>query len=224
MKKKKRKRGKAMHFLDEGETERQALFFSPAKIARVRQRHRDLEEAEQQRKQTADDRKLQQTIARAEKAHEAEQKKLARVEARAAAKEEKLREKIEKRAERELQRKRKAEEAIERKRIIEAKKKQRLEAKNTRTEAVNRKRRRVEEDKMMDSQKRPRLERAQSRNPSKARRSTLQSNSTAIQLQNDNRTNATSSTHVVGVREQDERSISLPLRSGRTARLPARFR
>ena len=222
--KKKRKRGKAMHFLDEGEIEGQALFFSPAKIARVRQRHRDAEEAEQQRKQTADDRKLQRAIERAEKVHEAEQKKIARVEARAAAKEEKLRAKAEKQAERELQRQRKAEEAAQRKLIAEEKKKQRLEAKKDHTEAVNRKKRGLEEEEVVKPRKRSRLEPAQPRNQRKARKSTLQTDSTSTELQNDSSATAADSIHVARMREEDKRSISLPLRSGRTARLPARFR
>lgn len=67
---------------------------------RVRQRYRDADEAEQQHKQTVGDRKLQQAIERAEKAHEDEQKKNARVEARAAANEEKLRTKLKNETER----------------------------------------------------------------------------------------------------------------------------
>jgi hypothetical protein len=44
--KKKRKRGKAMHLYDEGETEGQARFFSPAKIARIRERTAAAEETQ----------------------------------------------------------------------------------------------------------------------------------------------------------------------------------
>ena len=36
--KKKRKRGKVMHLYDEGETEGQGRFFSPAKVGRIRER------------------------------------------------------------------------------------------------------------------------------------------------------------------------------------------
>lgn len=77
--KKKRKRGKAMNFYDEGEKEGQALFFGPAKVARVRARNAAIEEAEQQRKRDVDDRKLQSAITGAEKAREAEEKKNQRV-------------------------------------------------------------------------------------------------------------------------------------------------
>jgi hypothetical protein len=44
--KKKRKRGKAMNLYDPKENKGQALFFSPTKIARVRQRVADEEQAE----------------------------------------------------------------------------------------------------------------------------------------------------------------------------------
>jgi hypothetical protein len=46
--KRKRKREKALNFYDEGEIEGQALFFSPAKIARARKRAAALEEIESQ--------------------------------------------------------------------------------------------------------------------------------------------------------------------------------
>jgi hypothetical protein len=44
--KKKRKRGKVMHLYDEGETEGQGRFFSPMKIARIRERTAAAEEAQ----------------------------------------------------------------------------------------------------------------------------------------------------------------------------------
>jgi hypothetical protein len=222
--KKKRKRGKAMHFLDEGEIEGQALFFSPAKVARVRQRLRDADEAERQRKQTADDIKLQRAIGRAEKAREAEQKKNARVEACAAAKEERLRAKVEKKAERELQRQRKAEEAAQHKLIVEERKRQRLEVKKAHAEAISQKKRGIEEEEVVKPQKRSRLEQAQPRNQPKTRKSTVQTDSMSAQLQNDDNAIATSSTHIVHVREEDKGQVSLPLRSGRMVRLPVRFR
>jgi hypothetical protein len=48
-KKRKRKRGKALDFHEEGEQADQALFFSPAKVTRARERAAALEEAELQR-------------------------------------------------------------------------------------------------------------------------------------------------------------------------------
>jgi hypothetical protein len=47
-----------MNLYDPTENEGQALFFSSTKIARVRQRVADEEQAERQRKQNASDKKL----------------------------------------------------------------------------------------------------------------------------------------------------------------------
>jgi hypothetical protein len=221
--KRKRKRGKGMKLVD-GEKENQALFFSPGRVAQARQMQAESEEAEQQRKQAADDRKLQAAIAREEKAREASLKKIAAAEARAAAKEEKLRQKAEKQTERELQRKRKAEEATQRKLIAEEKRKQRLETKKSRTQPVNQKKRRREEEEVIKPQKRPRPEPKQPRNRREAPESTIERGSTAFELQNDNRTNTTDSMLDARMRAEDTRPISLPLRSGRTVHLPARFR
>ena len=57
-KKKKRKHRKAINLYNPGEKEGQILFFSPAKVARVRQRNADLEQAERQHKQNLSDKKL----------------------------------------------------------------------------------------------------------------------------------------------------------------------
>jgi hypothetical protein len=73
--KKKRKRGKTMNLHDPGENEKQGLVFSPAKIARVHEHNADVAQAERQRKQNADDKKLRLAITRAEKAREAEEKR-----------------------------------------------------------------------------------------------------------------------------------------------------
>jgi hypothetical protein len=100
-KKCKRKREKALNFYKEGEMENQALFFSPAKVARARERAAALEEAEVQQKRTAADRKMQQAIARKEKAREAAEKKARKETERIAAREKAAREKVVKTAERE---------------------------------------------------------------------------------------------------------------------------
>jgi hypothetical protein len=78
----KRKREKALNFYKEDEMEDQALFFSPAKVARARERAAALEKAESQRKRTAADRKMQQAIAPEEKAREAAKKKARKEAAR----------------------------------------------------------------------------------------------------------------------------------------------
>jgi hypothetical protein len=51
--KRKRKREKALNFYEKGEKQGQALFFSPAKIVRARERAAALEETELQQKRTA---------------------------------------------------------------------------------------------------------------------------------------------------------------------------
>jgi hypothetical protein len=101
--KKKRKRGKAMNLYDPEENEGQALFFSPAKVARVRQRIAEEEQAQHQRKQTASNKKLQVVITRDEKAREAEERKITRNLIRQAAREQLTREKAERQAKRQAQ-------------------------------------------------------------------------------------------------------------------------
>ena len=47
-----------MHLYDEGETEGQGRFFSPTKIARIRERTATAEEAQRQHQLAASDKKL----------------------------------------------------------------------------------------------------------------------------------------------------------------------
>ena len=126
--KKRRKRGKAMNLYDPEEKEGQALFFSPAKVARVRARVAEEKQAEQQRKQAVSDKKLQRAIARDEKAREIDEKRIARDLARQTAREELAREKAERQAIREAKRAQKAREAIKRKQDAAKAKAQRLQA------------------------------------------------------------------------------------------------
>ena len=104
-----------MHLYDPEEKEGQALFFSPAKIGRCREREESEKQAEQQRKQIASDKKLQKAIARDEKAREAQEKRIARVLARQAAREELACEKAERQAIREAKKAQKATKAAKRK-------------------------------------------------------------------------------------------------------------
>jgi hypothetical protein len=87
-----------MYLYDPEEKEGQALFFSPEKIARMRDRVTDNEQAEEQRRQIASDKKLQKAIARDENAREAEEKRIAQDLARQAAREELTREKAKRQA------------------------------------------------------------------------------------------------------------------------------
>ena len=70
MEKKKRQRGKALGLYDEGGSPSQPLFFSPAKVAQVRQRATEEEQAKRQRKQAAEEKKHQAAITREQKALE----------------------------------------------------------------------------------------------------------------------------------------------------------
>ena len=101
-KKRKKKREKALNFYKEDKMEDQALFFSPAKIARARERAAALEKTEIQQKRTATDRKMQQAIAREKKARKAAEKKARKEIERIAAREKAAREKTAKTAEREI--------------------------------------------------------------------------------------------------------------------------
>ena len=96
--KKKRKRGRKLDLREEGENPGQARFFSPARVERARQQAADEVEAERQRKQAIQDRKLSVARARVEKAREKEERKVARVSACEAAKAEREREKAERAA------------------------------------------------------------------------------------------------------------------------------
>jgi hypothetical protein len=90
----KKKCRKALNFHKKDEMEDQALFFSPAKVARARERVAALKETEAQQKRTAANRKMQQAIAREKKAREAAEKKDRKEIERIAAREEVAREKI----------------------------------------------------------------------------------------------------------------------------------
>jgi putative cell wall-binding protein len=76
--KKKRKRGKAMHLYDEGETEGQGRFFSPAKVGRILERIATAEDEQRQHQLSVQDKKLQMAISKAEKAREKEERKAQR--------------------------------------------------------------------------------------------------------------------------------------------------
>ncbi|KAK4963929.1 hypothetical protein LTR28_004256, partial [Elasticomyces elasticus] len=77
--KKKRKRGKRLVLYEEGESAGQARFFSPSRVERARQQAANEAEAERQRKQTIQDRKLEAARARVERARKKEERKATRV-------------------------------------------------------------------------------------------------------------------------------------------------
>jgi hypothetical protein len=87
-----------MNLYDPGEKEGEALFFSPARIGRVRARNADDKQAEEQRKQIARDKKRQRAIKRDEKARETEEERITRDFACQTAREELTREKAKRQA------------------------------------------------------------------------------------------------------------------------------
>jgi hypothetical protein len=221
--KKKRKRGKAMNLYDPDEKEGQALFFSPAKVARVRQRHADAEETERQRKQNLGDKKLQAAVARAEKAREAEEKKNQRLLLRQAAKEQVAQEKAERKAAREAQRAQKAAEAAQRKRHTAETQAQRTQGKKLGKRVDKSKKRTIELEESKRPKKRRRTSLPQSRNATISNDSKGLSGSIDAQLSDASIIVATSATPAVRMQKASWRPISLPLRSGRRTNLPSRF-
>lgn len=118
-----------MHLYDEGETEGQGRFFSPAKIARIRERTAIAEDTQRQHQLTAQDKKLQRAISKAEKTREIEERKQQRQIARQAVREQLAREKAERQALRESRKVEKAAEATKRRQVAEEQRTQRMEAK-----------------------------------------------------------------------------------------------
>jgi hypothetical protein len=221
--KKKRKRGKAMHLYDPEEKEGQALFFSPAKIARMREREEREKQEEQQRKQIISDKKLQRAIARDEKAREAEEKRIARDLARQAAREELAREKAERQAIREARKARKALEAVKRKHDAAKAKAQRVQSKETIQTGVKMKKRLLDVDGSERPKKRPRTQTSHSHTAMNSTDLLSLSDNRAIQLSDNTLSTRDLTQSSNRMRNAEERPISLPMRSGRTTRLPARF-
>jgi DDE superfamily endonuclease len=221
--KKKRKRGKAMHLYDPEEKEGQALFFSPAKIARIREREESEKQAEQQRKQIASDKKLQRAITRDEKAREAVEKRIARDLARQTAREELAREKAERQAIREAKKAQKATEAAKRRQNVANAKAQRMQSKETSQTGVKMKKRLLDVDESERPKKRPRTQTSHSQTAVNSNDLLSLSDNRATQL-SDNTLSTRDLTQLSNrMRNAEERPISLPMRSGRTTRLPARF-
>lgn len=107
----KRKATKAMGLFNPEENSGQPVFFSPAKVELARQRLAHKEQAEEQRKQAIEDRRLQTAIAREEKAQGLTERKEQRAAARQALQERRAQEKAEREREREMKRVQKLEEA-----------------------------------------------------------------------------------------------------------------
>jgi hypothetical protein len=222
--KKKRKRGKAMYLYDEGETEGQGRFYSPAKIRRARERIAAAEDAQRQHQLAIQDKKLQMAISKAEKAREKEERKAQRQSARQIVREQLAHEKEERRAIREAQRAKKAIEIAKRNQEAEEQRAQRLQQKEAKKRGAQSKKRALEEDEVDQPQKRVRLTVSLTRDAGNLHASSIGLN-TRVPKQS---TCMTTNTQTVlsdahkGVQSEDP--ISQFGRSGRAIRLPTRFR
>jgi hypothetical protein len=221
--KKKRKRGKAMNLYDPGEKEGQALFFSPAKIARVRERNAEQKQAEQQRQQMISDKRLQSAITRDEKARQAEEKRIARDLMRQAAREELAREKAERQAFRQAKKAQKETEAMKRKEDVAKRKLQRAQAKETiQTEKKSRKRP-LDVDESEKPKKRSCTQTSHGRFAANLTDSTNAADTTIARLSDDIISAIDLARSSNGRQNAGDGQISLPVRPGRSTRLPARF-
>lgn len=222
--KKKRKRGKAMHLYDENETEGQGRFFSPAKIARVRERTLAADEAQRQHQLTAQDKKLQRAISKAEKAREAEERKQERLIARETVREQLAQEKAERQAIREAQKAEKAIKAANRKREIEERRAQRIQAKEAKETVVRSKKRPLEEDEIEQPQKRPRTNTSRVRNAGNSRASSIKPDTRIAKQSTRTISTVEKQSEGTGREFQSEEQFSHSGRFGRAVRIPTRFR
>ena len=222
--KKRRKRGKAMHLYDEGETEGQARFFSPAKVARARERIAAAEEAQHQHQLTVREKKAQRDIIRAEKRRVIDERKLQRQIARQDAREELAREKAERQAIREAKKVEKAAEAAKRRQGVEERRAQRIRVKEVKAAAVRPKKRALEEDEVDQSRKRARTDASRTRSVASSRASSVKSNTRIVQRPARTVSDRERSSSTEGKDVLSEDPISHSERSGRAIRLPTRFR
>jgi hypothetical protein len=222
--KKKRKRGKAMHLYEEGEHEGQARFFSPAKVARARERATTAEEAQRQHQLAVQDKKLQTAISRAEKALEAEKRKIERQAARQIVREQLVHEKAERQAVREAKRAEKVAEALKRKQEVQERRAQRIRAKEVKAAIVQLKKRALEEDEVDQPSKRVRTNASRKRNAANSHTSSSKSDCTIVQHSGATNSERNEASNVVHKGRKLEVTILQSGRFGRAVRLPTRFR
>lgn len=222
--KKRRKRGRPMGLTEEEDLPGQALFYSPAKIERVRERLQQRELTEQQEKQIKADQRLQQAIRRAEKQQEKEERQILRTTQRAAAKKEKERLKAKGKADREQQQIQRAAVKAQRRQEIEDRKQQRTQAKEAREQAALARKRRVEVDGQEGAPKRRRLNHLQAlaEQPTQNLRNSTPQLPISVPETAIHSSQPTFSASVPA--EEDEGSISRQSHCGRRVKLPTRFK
>ena len=222
--KKRRKRGKAMHLYDEGETEGQARFFSPSKVARARERIAIAENIQHQHQLAIQDKKLQMAISKAEKAREAQERREQRQLARQAVREQLASEKAQRQAIREAQRVKKAIEAIKRKQEIEERRIQRIQIKEAKQAAIQSKKRPLEDNKVDQPRKRVHMITSHMCNAEDSHTSSIGPNTKTVKQSSRTISDTERSFDVIGQDKQLEDPILHSGRSGRAIRLPTRFR
>jgi hypothetical protein len=222
--KKKRKRGKAIYLYDEGETEGQGRFYSPAKVGRARERVAAAEDAQRQHQRAIQDKKLQIAISKAEKAREKEERKAQRQSARQIVREQLAHEKEERQAIREAQRAKKAIETAKRNQEAEEQRAQRLRQKEVKKRGVQSKKRALEEDEVDQPQKRVRLTVSLTRDAGNSRASSIGLNTRVPKQSTYMILNTQTALNDVHKGVQSEDPVSQFGRSGRAIRLPTRFR
>jgi hypothetical protein len=221
--KKKRKRGKAIHY-DQDENEGQGRFFSPAKITRIRERIAIAEDTQRQQQLTARDRKLQAAIQRTEKAREVEERKQQRQLARQTAREQLAREKAERRVVREAKRAEKATEATKRKQEVEEQRAQRTRIQEAKQSIVQLKKRSLEEEGEDRPQKRVRTSASRVRHARNSCASSTILGTRTVQRAPRTMYTVETTSSDSGEGRESEDAISQFGRSGRAIRLPTRFR
>ena len=168
---------------------------------------------------------MQQAIAREEKAREAIKKKVRKKAERTAAREELAREKAARQAEKKAKKAQKAREEELRKIEIEKKRIERMQAKKSSSQKAKvGEKRSIDDDKVDRPRKRARFVRSHLRNQLLAIKLTSQLDSTVIEHSNDTNGDAITATDELQLQDANRWSNSLPLRSGRHTRPPARFR
>ena len=222
--KQRRKRGKAMNLYDDDEKEGQGRFFSPAKVARARERTAAAADAQLQHQLVVRDKKLQMATLRAEKAREAEERKQQRQIARQTVREQLAIEKAERLAVREAQRAEKAAAITRHKRDVAERRAQRLRVKEAKLTAVQSKKRSLEEDEVDRPQKRVRTTTSRTRSAAPSRAFSIVRGTRAVQDLACTVSRSDMDRSEQNSPELSEDPILISQRSGRAVRLPTRFR
>ena len=213
-----------MNLYDDDEKEGQGRFFSPAKVARARDRTAAAEDAQRQQQLAVRDKKLQMATLRAEKAREAEERKQQRQITRQTAREQLVIEKAERLAVREAQRAEKAAATARHKREVAERYAQRVRAKEAKLAAAHSKKRSLEEVESSRPRKMVRTDASRIRSAAPSRASSIVRDTRAVQDLARPISRSDLDRSGQNSLELSEDPILISQRSGRAVRLPTRFR